>query len=152
MTNYVSIADGEPVDVLMSIITWDQVHFTDQVNFRIHMHRRARARAREVMIKKNCDRPVVRLMDLIHNLNVMQESKQRGAISGNWDVRKIDITLILTNHKFQRGKTPILVGGGGGQYSRVIFLRLCVSVCLSLDCVSVYVIVFRLCVSVCDCL
>ena len=24
--------------------------------------------------------------------------------------------------------------------------------CLSLDCVSVYVIVFRLCVSVCDCL
>ena len=44
------------------------------------------------MIKKIANVPVVRLMDLIHNLNVMQESKPRWAISGNWDVRKIDIT------------------------------------------------------------
>ena len=56
---------------------------------------RPRARAREVMIKKIANAPVVRLMDLIHNLNVMQESKPRWSISGNWDVRKIDITKFL---------------------------------------------------------
>ena len=51
-----------------------------------------RARTREVMIKKIVNAPVVHLMDLIHNLNVMQESKPRWAILGCWDVRKIDIT------------------------------------------------------------
>ena len=96
---------------------------------------RPRARAREVMIKKiaNAPPPVVRLMDLIHNLNVMQESKPRWAISGNWDVSKINFDKSSLEEETGNSRR----GWGGGAIFQNNFPA------------SVCVIVFRLCVSVC---
>ena len=50
---------------LLMDLKLDQVHFTDQVIFKIHAHRRATARAIGGMIKEFAIAPIFRLMDLI---------------------------------------------------------------------------------------